>query len=151
MWLISRKSVIKSQILADFMADWTEPNSQRDGIMPKSPWLIYCDRVWGSAGACAAPVLISPSGIKLRYTTRLLFTNEANQCTNNIAKYEVILLELRKLAVIGVQTCILRTNSNVVSSQIEKVVHCKRANSREIFSPHQKNGKPLQRFNDGVH
>jgi ribonuclease HI len=65
-------------------------------------------------------VLISPSGIKLCYATRLQFTNEADKCTNNIVEYEVILLGLHKLRAIRVQTCVLRTYSKVVSSQIEK-------------------------------
>jgi hypothetical protein len=36
-------SAIKSQILADFMAEWTEPSSEVEGAAPKSPWLVYCD------------------------------------------------------------------------------------------------------------
>jgi ribonuclease HI len=47
-------------------------------------------------------------------------SNEADKCTNNNAKYEVILLGLHKLRVIGFQRCILRTNSKVVEGQIEK-------------------------------
>jgi hypothetical protein len=97
-----KRSVIKSQSLAAFVVEWTEPSSQIEGIIPESPCLIYCDGAWGSARADAAAVLISPSRIKLRYTTRLQFTNEADKCTNNIAEYEVILLGLRKLIVIKV-------------------------------------------------
>jgi hypothetical protein len=50
----------------------------------------------------------------------LQFTNKVDKCTNNIAEYEGILLGLRKLRAIGVQTRILRTDSKVVASQIEK-------------------------------
>jgi hypothetical protein len=39
---------------------------------------------------------------------------------NNISEYESILLGLRKLRAIGVQRCVLRTDSKVVSNQIEK-------------------------------
>jgi ribonuclease HI len=49
----------------------------------------------------------------------LQFNNEADKCTNNIAEYEAILTGLQKLRVIGVQRCILRTNSKVVAGQIE--------------------------------
>jgi ribonuclease HI len=42
------------------------------------------------------------------------------KCTNNIAEYEAILLGLRKLRVIGVQRCTLRTDSKVVAGKIEK-------------------------------
>jgi ribonuclease HI len=68
----------------------------------------------------AATVLTSPSGINLHYKARLQFTGEINKCTNNIIEYEAILLGLRKLRAISVQTCMLHTDSNVVSRQIEK-------------------------------
>jgi ribonuclease HI len=117
---LEKRSAIKSQILADFVAEWMEPMSQIEGILHESPWLIYCDGAWGNAGAGAATILISPTEVKLCYVARLRFTSEAGKCINNITEYEAILLGLHELRVIGVQTCILRTNSKVVSSQIEK-------------------------------
>jgi ribonuclease HI len=68
----------------------------------------------------AAAILISPSGFKLRYATRMQFNSKVDKCTNNIAEYEAILLGLRKLRAIGFQRCILRTDSKVVAGQIEK-------------------------------
>jgi hypothetical protein len=114
-----KRRAIKSQILTNFIAEWTEPQSQMD-IAHESPLLVYCDGAWGQARARGATILVSPSGIKLRYVARLQFTNEADKCTNNIAEYEAILLGLHKLRDIGVQTCVLRTDSKVVSEQIEK-------------------------------
>jgi hypothetical protein len=32
-----KRSALKSQILADFVANWTEPNSYREGIVLESP------------------------------------------------------------------------------------------------------------------
>jgi hypothetical protein len=32
-----KRSAIKSQILADFMAEWTEPDSEVEGAVPESP------------------------------------------------------------------------------------------------------------------
>jgi hypothetical protein len=66
-------SAIKSQILADFVAKWTEPGSTIEGVVTKSPWLIYCDGAWGGgiAGAGAAIILTSPLEIKVRYAARL--------------------------------------------------------------------------------
>jgi hypothetical protein len=66
-----KRSVIKPQILANFVAEWMEPDSSTEGAVPKSPWIIYCDGACGAAGAGAAAILISPSGIKLRYRARL--------------------------------------------------------------------------------
>jgi ribonuclease HI len=67
-----------------------------------------------------AAILVSPSRIKLRYTTWLQFHSKVDKCTNNMAEYEAILLEPRKLRAIGVQTCMLCIDSKVVAGQIEK-------------------------------
>jgi hypothetical protein len=61
-----KHSAIKSQILADFVAEWIEPGSAIEGAVPESPWLVCCDGAWGAIGARAAAILTSPSGIKLR-------------------------------------------------------------------------------------
>jgi hypothetical protein len=38
-----KRNAIKSQVLADFIAEWTEPNSVIEGEVSESPWLVYCD------------------------------------------------------------------------------------------------------------
>jgi ribonuclease HI len=88
--------------------------------VPKALRLVYCDGAWGNIGAGVATILVSPLGIKLCYAVRLQFHSEADKCTNNIAEYGAILLGLRKLRAIGVQTCTLRMDSKVVPGQIEK-------------------------------
>jgi ribonuclease HI len=113
-------SAIKSQVLADFVVEWTEPHSVTEGEVPETPWVVYCDGAWGETGTGAVVVLLSPSGIKLHYAARMQFNNESDKCTNNIPEYEVILLGLRKLRAIEVQKCILRTDFKVVTRQIEK-------------------------------
>jgi hypothetical protein len=40
-------STIKSQILADFVAEWVEPGSSIEGVVTRSPLLIYCNAAWG--------------------------------------------------------------------------------------------------------
>jgi hypothetical protein len=108
-------NAIKSQVLADFISEWTEPGFAAEGVVHESSWLIYCDGAWGTIGAGAVAILTSHSGIKLHYAVRLQFNNEADKCTNNIVEYEAILLGLRKLRVIGVERCILCTDSKVVA------------------------------------
>jgi hypothetical protein len=114
-----RHNAIKSQILIDFVAEWTEPQSQVD-IMQESPWLVYSDEAWGNTRAGAAAILTSPSEIKLRYVARLKFAGEIDKYTNKIVEYEAVMLDLRKLRAIDVQTCVLHTYSKVASGQIEK-------------------------------
>jgi hypothetical protein len=43
-------STIKSQVLADFVAEWIEPHSAIEGEVPETPWVIYCDGAWGQQG-----------------------------------------------------------------------------------------------------
>jgi hypothetical protein len=66
-----KSSAIKSLILVDFIAEWTEPGSAIEGPITESPWLVYCDGAWRVVGAGAAAILISPSGIRLCYVARL--------------------------------------------------------------------------------
>jgi ribonuclease HI len=115
-----KRGAIKSQILVDFIAKWTEAQTQIESAPNESPWLVSCDGAWGNVGIEATTILISPSEIKLCYTARLQITNETNKCTNNIIESKAILLGLHKLRVIGVQTCVLCTDFKVVSGQIEK-------------------------------
>jgi ribonuclease HI len=115
-----KRNAIKSQVLANFIAEWTESGSTIEGEVLESPWLVYCDGAWDAVRAGATAILISPSGIKLRYAARLQFSNKADKCTNNIVGYEAILLGLCKLRAIGVQRCTLRTYSKVVTGQIKK-------------------------------
>jgi hypothetical protein len=62
-----KRSAIKSQVLADFIADWTEPSGYTEGTVVEMSWHVYCDGTWGVSGAGAAAILKSPSGIRLSY------------------------------------------------------------------------------------
>jgi hypothetical protein len=66
-----KRSVIMSQVLANFITDWTEPSSYIEGPMNDTPWQLYCDGAWGVFGARAAAILISPLGIKVRHIVHL--------------------------------------------------------------------------------
>jgi ribonuclease HI len=113
------RTTIKSQVLADFVVDWTGPITQPDPSVEKV-WTIHCDGAWCHAGAGAAAVITSPTGVKHRYAACLSFALESDRCTNNIAEYEAVILGLRKLRALGVTTCIIRTDSKVVAGQVEK-------------------------------
>jgi ribonuclease HI len=113
------RTTIKSQVLADFIVDWTGPTRQQEEPLEKV-WTIHCDSTWCHAGAGAAAIITSPIGVKHRYAARLSFTLEFDSCTNNIAEYEAVILGLCKLRALGVTTCIVKTDSKVVASQVEK-------------------------------
>jgi len=108
------RTSIKSQALADFMADWTPSNKEEEKAVDQ-PWTLYTDGAWGQAGAGAAAVLIAPSGLKLKYAARLEF-----KATNNIAEYEGLILGLNKSKASGAKTLLIKTDSQVVAGQVEK-------------------------------
>jgi hypothetical protein len=41
-----KRSAIRSQVIADFIADWMEPSSYTEGPDTKSQCQVYCDRAW---------------------------------------------------------------------------------------------------------
>jgi ribonuclease HI len=76
---------------------------------------VFCDGSWGTFGAGAAAVLVAPSKVRTCYAAKLDFS-----CTNNIAKYEALLLGLRKLRAMGIRRAILKTGSQVISDHVDK-------------------------------
>jgi hypothetical protein len=75
------RSSIQSQALADFNADWTPGAQEEGGKTDTEAWTMFYDGSWGTFGAGAAAILISPSKIKTCYAARLEFN-----CTNNTAE-----------------------------------------------------------------
>jgi ribonuclease HI len=109
------RSSIQSQALADFIADWTPGPQDEEKTNDAEAWTIFCDGSWGTFGAGAAAMLISPSKIKTCYAARLDFN-----CTNNIAEYKALLLGLQKLKAMGIRMAILKSDSQVISGHIDK-------------------------------
>ena len=69
---LEKRTSIKSQVLADFVVDWT-PSQNLSEDKKQPDWIIYCDGAWGFAGAGAAAIITSPSAVKIRYAARLEF------------------------------------------------------------------------------
>jgi hypothetical protein len=78
-WEISyqRQSAIKSQVLPDFIAEWTEAQLPKLPDM-SSTWMIYVDGFKHVSGAGAEVVLVSLQGDKMRYVLRMRFANPSN-------------------------------------------------------------------------
>jgi hypothetical protein len=78
------RKAIKSQVLADFLAEWT------DTQLPTAPiqaelWTMYFDGSLMKTGAGASLLFISPLGEHVRYVIRLHFP-----ASNNVAEYEAL-------------------------------------------------------------
>jgi ribonuclease HI len=109
------RSSIQSQALADFIADWTPGAQREEATKDAKAWMVFCDGSWGTFGAEAAAVLVAPSKVRTCYAVKLDFS-----CTNNIAEYEAFLLGLWKLKAMGIRRAILKTDSQVISSHVDK-------------------------------
>jgi ribonuclease HI len=109
------RSSIQSQVLADFIADWTPGAQEEEASKDAGAWTVFCDGSWGTFGAGAAAVLIAPSKVRTCYAVKLDFS-----CTSNIAEYEASLLGLRKLKAMGIRRAVLKTDSQVISGHVDK-------------------------------
>jgi ribonuclease HI len=108
------RSSIQSQALADFIDDWT-PGALEEVTKDTEAWTVFCHGSWGTFGAGAAAILVTPFKVRTCYAARLDF-----RCTNNIVEYEALLLGLRKLKAIGIKRVILKTYSQVISGHVDK-------------------------------
>ena len=106
-----RRTAIKSQVLADFIVDWTSP--KLDTCKTKTPWIVYCDGAWCHKGAGVAAVVTLPTGVRIKYAMRLDFPPSAKS-TNNTTEYEALLLALRKMKALGQQAFVVKTESKVI-------------------------------------
>ena len=82
---IPPRTAIKSQALADFVAEWTEVQLPTPDITHEY-WTMYFDGSVMAPGSGARVVLISPDGSRLRYAIRLHFS-----ASNNAMEYEALI------------------------------------------------------------
>jgi ribonuclease HI len=110
-----RQSAIKSQVLADFIAEWTEAQ------MLELPDLSNCSTIYvdGSKrvlGAGAGVVLVSPQGDKMRYVLHMCFVNPLN----NEAEYEAVLHSMCMAKAYGASRIKIHGDSNLIAQQVMK-------------------------------
>jgi hypothetical protein len=105
-----RQSAIKSQVLPDFIAEWTKAQ------MPELPdlsnsWTIYVDGSKHVSGVGAGVVLMSPQGDKMCYVLRMCFSNPLN----NEAEYEAVLHGMRMAKAYGATRIKIHGDSNLIA------------------------------------
>ena len=109
---------IKSQILADFVAEWTDTQLPPPQIQAEC-WTMYFDGSVMKAGTDAGLLFISPLGEHMRYVIRLHFP-----ASNNMAEYEALLSGLRIAIELGVKCLDVRSDSQLVIDQVMKESSC---------------------------
>jgi hypothetical protein len=98
-------STIKSQVLADFVAGWTEIQTPPASIEHET-WTMYFDGSVMKEGAGVGPVFISPLGMRMEYMVQLHFP-----ASNNAAEYEALINSLRIVAELGIKCLEIRGDS----------------------------------------
>jgi hypothetical protein len=87
------RQAIKSQILADFVSEWTEIQMPPPKERPEH-WIMYFDGALNLEGAGAGVLLISPQGEQLKYVLQIHYkasNNGAKQSPNPRPPYSSVL------------------------------------------------------------
>jgi ribonuclease HI len=112
------RKAIKSQILVDFVAEWTDTQLPPPQIQAEC-WTLYFDGSVMKTGAGAGLLFISPLGEHMRYVVRLRFP-----ASNNMAEYEALLCGLRIAIETGIKRLDVRGDSQLVIDLVMKNASC---------------------------
>jgi hypothetical protein len=112
------RKAIKSQILADFVDEWTDTQLPPPQIQAEC-WTLYFDGSVMKTGAGAGLLFVSPLGEHMRYTVRLHFP-----ASNNMAEYEALLCGLKIAIEIGIKRLDVWGDSQLVIDQVMKNASC---------------------------
>ncbi|XP_066311007.1 uncharacterized protein [Miscanthus floridulus] len=112
------RKVIKSQVLSDFVAEWTDTQLPPAQIQSEC-WTMYFDGSLMKTGAGAGLLLVSPLGIHMRYMIRLHFA-----ASNNVTEYEALVNGLQTAIELGVRRLDMRGDSQLVVDQVMKESSC---------------------------
>jgi ribonuclease HI len=113
------RKAIKSQVLADFVAEWVDTQLPMAPIQPEL-WTMFFDGSLMKTGAGAGLLFISPLEKHLHYVLRLHFP-----ASNNVAEYEALVNGLRIAIELGVRRLDARGDSQLVIDQVMKNSHCR--------------------------
>jgi ribonuclease HI len=111
------RKAIKSQVLADFVAEWVDTQLPAAPIQPEL-WTMFFDGSLMKTGAGAGLLFISPLRKHLRYVLHLHFP-----ASNNVAEYEALVNGLCITIELGVRRLDARGDSQLVIDQVMKNSH----------------------------
>jgi ribonuclease HI len=113
------RKAIKSQVLADFLAEWVDTQLQTAPIQAEL-WTMYFNGSLMKSGAGAGLLFISPLGKHVRYVLHLHFL-----ASNIVAENEALVYGLRIAAELGVRRLDARGDSQLVIDQVMKNSYCR--------------------------
>ncbi|KAH9750796.1 Ribonuclease H [Citrus sinensis] len=115
------RAAIKAQAMADFVAEFTEPEVCLDGpdVVTDSGeaqvWQMYVDGSSGEQGSGAGIVLEGPEGEEISYVVKLEFG-----ATNNQAEYEALIAGLELAKAVKADRVKIRTDSQLVANHVSE-------------------------------
>jgi len=112
------RKAIKSQALADFIAEWTDTQLPPAQVQAEL-WTMYFDGSLMKTGAGAGLLFISPLDVHIRYVIRIHFT-----ASKNVAEYEALIDGLKIAIELGVRRLDVRGDSQLVIDQVMKASSC---------------------------
>ena len=90
-------TAIKSQVLADFVAEWTEVQMP-PAVVDQEYWTMYFDGSLMKKGTNVGLVFVSPLGVCMWYMVHIHFPS-----SNNVAEYEALINSLRVIVELGIR------------------------------------------------
>jgi ribonuclease HI len=114
------RQAIKSQILADFISEWTETQQPPPAEEPEH-WKMYFDGSLNLEGAGAGVLFISPQGDHLKYILQIHY-----KASNNGVEYKALIHGLHIAVSLGIKRLIAYGDSKVVIDQVNKACDIKK-------------------------
>jgi ribonuclease HI len=112
------RKAIKSQILADFLAEWTDTQLSTAPIQTEL-WTMYFDRSLMKIGVGIGLLFISPLRVHLHYIIHLHFA-----ASNNVAEYKALVNGLRIAIKLGIRCLDVQGDSQFIINQVMKNSSC---------------------------
>jgi hypothetical protein len=122
--------VVKSQVLADFIVDWTPSASPLGGpddsepehrapVFTRPHWTLFFDGSSRKQGADAGVLLLSLHGDQFKYMVHLDF-----KATNNMSEYEALLFGLSIALSLGVWQLLMKEDSQLIVKHVKGDCSC---------------------------
>jgi ribonuclease HI len=128
------RHIIKSQVLADFIMEWTPPPSVPGGpdpdsdptpaepsgsIFTKPHWMLFFDGSARQQVGGARVVLIDPSRDQVKYMVHLEF-----KATNNMVEYEALIFGLSTALSLGIRHLLVKGDFHLIIKQVHEECSC---------------------------
>ncbi|GKD37087.1 reverse transcriptase domain-containing protein [Tanacetum coccineum] len=111
------RTSVKGQILADFIVERSEDNSEdtlmKDEEELPDPWTLFTDGSSCSDSSGAGLILLNPEGMEFTYALRFRF-----DATNHEAEYEALITGLKIVEQMGAENLQENVDSRLVANQV---------------------------------